>query len=819
MTRPHGLTHCGLPLGGLGTGSVELRADGLFHAWQIANNHPWGTGPALPHLPDGGFFALHCRSGSSRFTAPLVQRPGFHPFLNDPYHFPWMAFPLAIRPRARFPFTRLTYRFAPACPVDLVLEAFSPFIPHQPRDSALPGAFFHFELRNRTTRPITVTLAQAQRNLAGYTHPKDFSRMRVDAPHRIEFSRDGAQPDGSADGTLALASWASVPHRTTHLFHPRGGRDFWDALRDGDALDNLDIGDYTGPRGNAGQWQDEAYLRSGLPYGFLANTIELPPRARARVTFTLAWHFPHFWQAAYPERGVPARRSGHRYNLWFASAAAVAAHLQQEHHRLHAQTRAFARTLDRSSLAPWQIDALTAPLTVLIKSSWWDELDRFGIWEGLGCCGLQTVDVAHYACHPLALWFPQLQHRQMDLSIANMEKPGQVPHLMPATFECANVDHHHRIDLPYNFINILWRDILWSGARERARALLPLLTPILRRARAADTDSDGLPNNQGPDQTYDQFPLLGTSSLVGFQAAAAFFSASEMAAACGDSARATAWRQQAESALTTCQRQLWTGSGYRLSFDSTSGTANEGVMVDQLNGDWTRRMIHGRPLIPIARARTAARTILRRCLRPQDGFLANCWWPPGQGIRTGRHTSDQPNLPWSGVEYAFASYCLLLGLEDEAWRLVRMVWDRYEAAGLRFNHIECGEHYYRAMSSWTVYLAWSGFRWDGLSGLATFTPPRTPTKRFLASTPTSWGLAQWSRQSRTLRFTWHPVAGSLTMHSLLFPGLRRAPSSLLLNKTAPPFKTTPSPEGLLLHFTSPQEISSARPLRITFPHS
>src|ERR1035441_3683422 len=31
----------GAPLGGLGTGFIELRPDGCFHEWQIFNSGPW----------------------------------------------------------------------------------------------------------------------------------------------------------------------------------------------------------------------------------------------------------------------------------------------------------------------------------------------------------------------------------------------------------------------------------------------------------------------------------------------------------------------------------------------------------------------------------------------------------------------------------------------------------------------------------------------------------------------------------------------------------------------------------------------------------
>ena len=54
----------GIPLGGLGTGSVELRADGRFHDWEIFNNYLW-SGAKLDAPPEmwseDAFFALRAK--------------------------------------------------------------------------------------------------------------------------------------------------------------------------------------------------------------------------------------------------------------------------------------------------------------------------------------------------------------------------------------------------------------------------------------------------------------------------------------------------------------------------------------------------------------------------------------------------------------------------------------------------------------------------------------------------------------------------------------------------------------------------------------
>ncbi|MBD3240501.1 MAG: hypothetical protein GF331_07935, partial [Chitinivibrionales bacterium] len=35
----------GIPLGGIGTGAVEIRDDGCFHDWSIFNNAAWAGKP------------------------------------------------------------------------------------------------------------------------------------------------------------------------------------------------------------------------------------------------------------------------------------------------------------------------------------------------------------------------------------------------------------------------------------------------------------------------------------------------------------------------------------------------------------------------------------------------------------------------------------------------------------------------------------------------------------------------------------------------------------------------------------------------------
>lgn len=52
----------GIALGGIGTGSIEMRADGNFYNWSIFNNYPKGSGKALviPEFPHAERYNWNC---------------------------------------------------------------------------------------------------------------------------------------------------------------------------------------------------------------------------------------------------------------------------------------------------------------------------------------------------------------------------------------------------------------------------------------------------------------------------------------------------------------------------------------------------------------------------------------------------------------------------------------------------------------------------------------------------------------------------------------------------------------------------------------
>jgi uncharacterized protein (DUF608 family) len=111
--------------------------------------------------------------------------------------------------------------------------------------------------------------------------------------------------------------------------------------------------------------------------------------------------------------------------------------------------------------------------------------------------------------------------------------------------------------------------------------------------------------------------------------------------------------------------------------------------------------------------------------------------------------SKRPAIPlsyglevWTGVEYTAAAGMFFAGMDKEANQVIRDVRNRYDGYKRNpFNEEECGNHYVRAMASWSEILAVSKFHYSGVTG--TFSITSRPGNYFW-SNGYSWGNAKIS---------------------------------------------------------------------------
>ena len=131
----------GMPIGGIATGQLYLRGDGTLGIWQIFNRHVFtGYGrdnyrAYRPDSPVSSGFAVTRETGAGTIVEPLDKT-----FSN-------------IQFTGEYPIGSVRYS-DPKHPVRVEMEAFSPFIPLNAKDSALPATIFHVTLENTSDETI-----------------------------------------------------------------------------------------------------------------------------------------------------------------------------------------------------------------------------------------------------------------------------------------------------------------------------------------------------------------------------------------------------------------------------------------------------------------------------------------------------------------------------------------------------------------------------------------------------------------------------------------------------------------------------------------
>jgi len=363
----------------------------------------------------------------------------------------------------------------------------------------------------------------------------------------------------------------------------------------------------------------------------------------------------------------------------------------------------------------------------------------------MGCCGLQTLDVAFYGYHPISLLFPHQQKTSMRLTARHQKPDGQMPHFFPGTFE--HPDAWYKIDLMPAFALMVYRDYLWSGDHAYLREMWPVITKALAYDQRTDKDKDFLPDDHGPDTTFDSWPMNGTTSYVSSLFLAALAAGIRMAWVLGDTETEANYKQWLEKGKKSFESELWNGHYYQMARDINAGTQNAGILLAGTVGQWYADICDLGDILPRDHVKSHNEAAFHYCrqktrvgmpyVNPDDGIAyINGFWPHGGTPEGEGYWSG----PWTGIEYMYSSSLAYLGRTDLAVTVTTDVYNRYVHRRAPWDHVECGNHYFRPLSVWTVLLALQGFRWDAIRRSLGFTPRISETNhRSLFCTAAGWG--------------------------------------------------------------------------------
>jgi len=782
------------PIGGIGTGSISLNGYGELVEWQIFNNVD-----SRAYVPYA-FFAIWIK-GNKGVTVKVLQRS--RPILKKDIW--WMTNTTFMLPRVddiefigMYPIGLMKYKDRDL-PVDVVLEVFSPFIPPDAKNSAIPVAIFIFHIWNKTGDTIRISLMASLQNAIGYDGHSTISGNRfqgfggnvnklITTEHykAVFMYSEGIKEDDPKFGTICLATMNT---EATCLIGWNDIVELWNDFSSDGTFE--DRGEETTPSSKGTTWN------TALSVG----PIDIEPGGYKEVVFLIAWHFPNRVIDWDPKRaGI---RVGNMYNNWFKNALEVVDYVVSKFDYLREKTELFAYTLYDSTLPREIVDSVSTQLsTMRTPTLMWLEDGTIACFEGCsissGCCPMNCTHVYNYE-QSIAFTFPSIERRMRELDLGiQMENNGMIHHrtVIP-------LDHPREsgpaIDGQLGTILKTYREFLFTGDIEFLRKYWPRLILAMDYVlREYDRDGDGVIEWAQPN-TYDCI-VYGPNTFIGTLYLAALKAMMKMAEIVGDREAKAKYEELFKRGMRKLDKLTWNGEYYVQRLDVGSieearkwvkkdkwlrGWAEcsigSGCLSDQLLGQWWAHILDLGYLLPQEHIIKALKSIYkynwRRELRrhvhsqrvyafPNEGGLINCTWPKGDRPSDAIWYCDEV---WTGVEYEVATLMIYESMIREALEILKAIRERYDGrTGSPWDEVECGEHYARPMSSWSLLLAAMGYKFDAYHSVIKFSP-RINEENFKAlfTTATGWGSYRRIVHNDVQREMIYTLSGEITVKTIL----------------------------------------------------
>jgi uncharacterized protein (DUF608 family) len=818
-------TQVAMPVGGIGAGCVCFNGYGGLQDFSIWN-HPTTT--ALPEGfagSKGGFAILHVKEPST--ATKLIEGPfpvlkifdqglqgegyrggGFEGFPR----FQKCEF------KGEFPFGEAKIS-DPSIPLEVTATAWNPFIPLDDKNSGIPCAILEYTFHNASKQRIEFEFSYHLSHLASGCGNDEVKSRNTAVPGRGVFLHNAEETNSEAYGSACLMSIGERPKvKGMWLRSPGWEFDSLSAL-----WREVSTGSFTE---NAGSNQTETAGRNGgsiLLEGSLA-----PGAAKTYPIVIAWYFPNCYLQAGGVHSGAASEPQGAAgchtlpsgsaplWRPYYASiwndAREVAAYVEEHYADLRARTMAFKNAFFSSTLPSYVLDAVSANLAIL-KSPTVLRVENGDIWgwEGCfpdaGCCHGSCTHVWNYA-QAIPHLFPKLERSLRELELVrSMNEEGHVTFRSALPEGPVPHDFHAASDGQLGGILKVFREWQISGDADWLQKMYPLAKRSLDYCiRTWDPDHRGglfEPHHNTYDIEFWGPDGMCTSIYLGALSAFA-----EMARATGHSEDATFYGDLAQRCARFMDEQLFNGEYYEQkvqyaglrdqSFAAMVAKVNEnsgemekllkregpkyqfgtGCLSDGVIGVWMARMYGVETPLSQEKVRSALQAIFKHNFKTDLSQHANaqrpgyalghepglllCTWPRG----------NKPTLPfvysdevWTGIEYQVASHLIAEGFVREGLTIVKALRTRYDGRVRNpWNEYECGNYYARAMASYALLGALSGFRYSAAEKTVWF-GPRLSIRPFKAFFSTASGFGTIVLDSRSIRVD--VVEGQLTVEKLV----------------------------------------------------
>ena len=660
-------------------------------------------------------------------------------------------------------------------PLEIDLEVYNPFVPLDLDKSSYPIAVFNWNIHNPTNEPVEASISFnmenpiiAERLLNEFFEQGDVQGVRFAAESGAEVNYQGGMIVGTTAPDVQVQ---------THWYEGRWRDDahvFWNDFSDDGRIEPVTENSYN-------QYKEVSYNETSGRNSSVLVHFRLNPGERKTIPFYLSWYFPQRVFTLGETFGIQEAANQpfeNYYSNLFQSEADVLQKFLAQEDTLHALTQDFTDILYQSTYPSYVIEALSTQAstlkTNLIQVTAEGDVHGFeGVLNNGWCCPGTCTHVWNYE-QTLASLFPPLERRMRSIEFMhNTHENGFQEHR--SVFPLGNYGFNGAAaaDGQMGSIVRVYREWKLSGDTEWLEFVWPQVKKALEFAwyGPGEVENEALkyqesqtpwdPQKKGvltgrQHNTYD-ISFFGPNSMTTSLYLAALKACSEMAEALGEKENAEMYEAVYEAGVMAMENTLWNGeyfiqivtedpeadmsNDYELSPTNDSGERipkyqyGTGCLADQLLGQYLAHISGLGYILDKAKVDRAVHAIyqynfmkeLRDFANVQRVYALNeeagvilCSWPKG----------NRPVLPfvyadeiWTGVEYQVAASLIYSGLVKEGLEVVKAIQERHDGFKRNpFEHSESGVHYARAMASWSVLLALSGFDYDGVQKTMAFAP-------------------------------------------------------------------------------------------------
>jgi uncharacterized protein (DUF608 family) len=217
-----------------------------------------------------------------------------------------------------------------------------------------------------------------------------------------------------------------------------------------------------------------------------------------------------------------------------------------------------------------------------------------------------------------------------------------------------------------------------------------------------DHDGNGLPDNEGQDQTFDLWGLYGTTAYTSSIYLAALLACERMAETMRDQRFAEECRDRFARGTRTFERELWNGRYF-----------GEPCTLSQLNGQWYAGLLGLGRIVDRAKTQSAIAHILRLNSAHSRFGLVNSVHADGRLDVSNTHARNI----WAGMNHAFLALCVMEGVplarvmkeEEKLWNNFaqgqKSPWNQPDMIDSATGRYLFGDWYYRNMAIWSIPIA------------------------------------------------------------------------------------------------------------------